>query len=118
LMLAFRSRFWLTLSESKLSPTTAAMDLSEDARAAMASLQDLSKPCLALDAKGMHELKVVCEASKEMLTRGVEGLVEESMGVPMMTSKSCDGTPLRVVHKKTRSMPSGSKVVSKGKMGA
>ena len=60
------------------------------------------------------ELKLGCEVAKETLSRGVQSLVEPAGQRPMLTSKSCDGTPITIVHRETRYQPSGRAVRSEG----
>ena len=61
------------------------------------------------------DLSLGCECAKETLLRAAKDLVQEAGGRPMVTSKSCDGTPLTVVHNKTYTQPSGKKVKVSGR---
>ena len=45
------------------------------------------------------ELGAVCEVVKEALVRRAQSLVSSCLGLPMLSSKSCDGTPLRVAYR-------------------
>ena len=51
-----------------------------------------------------------CEVAKEVLRRGAVDLVQEAGGMPMISSKSCDGTPITVKHRSTHVLPGGKKV--------
>ena len=57
-----------------------------------------------------YELGVACEVTKEVLLRGAHDLVREAKGRPMVTSKSCDGTPMSVTHRSSVRQPSGKKI--------
>ena len=59
----------------------------------------------------------VCEATKEMLLSRARRLVSESVGLPLLASKSCDGTPIRCQHWSTNKLPGGKLIRSRGKQG-
>ncbi len=59
----------------------------------------------------------MAEGAKEIIRTGVRDLVEEAGGMPMLTSKSCDGTPIRVTNRTSATMPSGRLVKSQGSAG-
>ena len=71
-----------------------------------------------MDPTQRREIDVVCEAGKAVLLRGVQDLVEDANGMPMLTSKSCDGTPMSLVHRSKRTLPSGTAVRTQGRQGA
>ena len=58
-----------------------------------------------------------CEVIKETLRRGAQGLIADAAGRPILTSKSCDGTPITVSHHKSYSQPGGKRVRKVGKQG-
>ena len=58
-----------------------------------------------------------CEVIKETLRRGAQGLIADAAGRPILTSKSCDGTPITVTHHKTYNQPGGKRVKKVGKQG-
>ena len=62
-------------------------------------------------------MPTACEAAKETLLRGARAFVEEAGHRPMMTSKSCDGTPITVSHRSARKQPgaAGKAVRSAGR---
>ena len=60
---------------------------------------------------------LACEAAKEMLIRRAKALIGESLGSPVLSSKSCDGTPIRTKFRASGSLPSGKRVKSSGKQG-
>ena len=67
------------------------------------------------DAERKDELGIGCEVAKETLLRGAQHLVASSGRRPMLTSKSCDGTPITVAHRETRHQPKGQKVKTTGR---
>ena len=80
-------------------------------------LLGLTKPCSAVSKDQRWESDVACEAAKRVFLEGVRGLVEDAQGFPVLTSKSCDGTPMSLVHRSKRSLPSGSAVKTSGRQG-
>ena len=80
-------------------------------------VQRLGKASGVLTVQETRELASVCEVAKETLLRGAQGLVEEASGRPILTSKSCDGTPLSVVHRSSRKLQSGRSVRTTGRQG-
>ena len=60
---------------------------------------------------------LACEAAKEMLIRRAKALIGESLGSPVLSSKSCDGTPIRTKFHASGTLPSGKRVKSSGKQG-
>ena len=84
---------------------------------AVATIQRLSQASACLDKSSMWEAKVAAEAAKEVLKRSCRDLVDEAAGMPMLTSKSCDGTPIRVTHRTSTKLPSGREVRSQGRAG-
>ena len=58
-------------------------------------LQSLGKASGFLDSPDTSLVAVACEASKEMLVRRAQAMVQASLASPLLSSKSCDGTPIR-----------------------
>jgi len=69
------------------------------------------------DADRKRELGLVCEVTKETFLRGAQELVDQVGHRPMLTSKSCDGTPLTVVHRVTHARSSGQRFQTSGRQG-
>jgi len=84
---------------------------------AIEKLANLTKPGNALTPQERWETDIACESAKEALAFGVQELVFDANRSPMMTSKSCDGTPMSLVHRSQQKLPSGKKVRSQGKQG-
>ena len=81
-----------------------------------AHLRQLSLPSYFMDDNvRKYEMPVACEAVKEALFRGAQALVEEAGGRPMVTSKSCDGTPITVSHRTYHTQPGGKRIQRKMK---
>ena len=87
----------------------------------MASAEDaferisaLGKTSAVTDTSGTRQVAVGCEAVKEMLYIAAKDLVADVGNRPMLTSKSCDGTPVRTVHRSTHKLPSGKTVLAHG----
>ena len=57
---------------------------------------------------------MLCEASKKVLLAGASELVNDMCGLPILTTKSCDGTPLRVTSRQSRKLGDGEVVRSMG----
>ena len=62
-------------------------------------------------------MPLVCEVVKETLLRAAQNLVQDSAGRPMVTSKSCDGTPITVSRTQAVTQPGGKRVRWTGKCG-
>ena len=63
------------------------------------------------------EVSVACEACKEILVRRVRSMIEDSVGQPLLSTKSCDGTPVRAQYSASKVLPTGMRVNSRGKQG-
>ena len=70
-----------------------------------------------LEKNEERDLAVACEALKEVLSRRVRCIVRDNLGLPMLSSKSCDGTPLSVACSFRTSLPSGKTITTKGRKG-
>ena len=77
----------------------------------------LAQPSACADPVQANEAAIMCEAAKEVMQREAAQLVQDAAGLPILSSKSCDGTPLVVVHRSLRFLPSGRAVRSQGKQG-
>ena len=92
--------------------------MSEMASHAIAYFKDLAKPSGSLTGPQANEASVGCEAAKRVMRQAVEDLVADACGMPILTSKSCDGTPLSVKHRSQWKMPGSGRVIkSMGKQG-
>ena len=67
------------------------------------------------DNERQIEAPLACEVVKETLLRATQGLVEEAGGRPLLTSKSCDGTPITVAHRRVYHQPGGQNVRRTGR---
>ena len=63
------------------------------------------------------KVDAVCEAAKDMLMGRAKHLVATSHGFPLLSSKSCDSTPIRCQHYRSEKLPSGKRARSRGKQG-
>ena len=87
----------------------------------MASAQDafdriteLGKCSAVTDKAGQRRVALGCEAFKEMLYIAARDLVDQVGKAPLLSSKSCDGTPARTVWRSTSKLPSGRVVHTHG----
>ena len=85
---------------------------------AVGLIKGFSKPSAVLSDSDRKKVGMACEAAKQVMRECVMGFVREMEGVPLMTSKSCDGTPLRLVKRESTTLPSGKRVNSQGKEGS
>ena len=69
------------------------------------------------DHEWKSEMPLACEVANATLLSGAQALVREAAGRPMVTSKSCDGTPITVTHRATHVQPNGKKVKVSGRKG-
>ena len=69
------------------------------------------------DQERKVEGPLACEVVKETLLRGAQALVEEAAGRPVLSSKSCDDTPITVAHRTAHQQPGGDKVRKTAKQG-
>ena len=65
----------------------------------------------------LKALDIGCEVTKEVLRRRVVDLVDAALGCPILTSKSCDGTPMNLAHWSSHLLPNGKKVKTRGREG-
>ena len=71
----------------------------------------------SLTRDDLHDLGVACEVGKEVLRRKARGLVNRSNGLPILSSKSCDGTPINIAFQEGTKLPSGAKQQVRGRRG-
>ena len=69
------------------------------------------------DYERKTEAPLACEVVKETLLRAARDLIEDAGGRPVLTSKSCDGTPITVAHRSTLVQPGGKRVKRSGRQG-
>ena len=92
--------------------------MAERSESAREVLQRLGKASAFLnDAERQYDAPVACEVFKETLLRGTRALIGDAAGRPLLTSKSCDGTPLTVAHRSVHQLPGGRKVRKTAKQG-
>ena len=63
------------------------------------------------------KVSAVCEATKDMLLSRARHMVGHSHGLPLLSTKSCDGTPIRVWHHASRKLPGHKAQKFRGKQG-
>ena len=91
---------------TKLVPTMASSAvLSSLAQGAVCTLQSLGRAAGMLSDTETPRVGAVCEATKDMLLSRAKKLVASSHGLPLLSSKSCDGTPIRCEHYSTWKLP-------------
>ena len=83
--------------------------LAEKADLAVETIRSLSKASSCLTTKGSKELAIGCEAAKAVMDKHFRAVVEEFQGSVILTSKSCDGTPINCVERTQRVQASGKK---------
>ena len=72
-----------------------------------------------LSRDDVRDLEIGCEATKKVLLSKAQALVAGAHGMPVLTSKSCDGTPLNVTHEsRVRLGTTGKQVTTKGRKGS
>ena len=84
---------------------------------AVGMIEGFAKASGTMSDTDRARMGIACAAGKEMLRRGVESFLESAHGCPVLTSKSCDGTPMAIKHRTSRALPSGRKIRSSGKHG-
>ena len=110
---SFRSPFWFKLIRSAfivLPMASSSLELTKDV------LGRLGLASGTMDEKERKiELHLACEVSKATLLSGAEALVREAAGRPIVTIKSCDGTPITTTHRSLYVQPSGKRVRMSGR---
>jgi hypothetical protein len=79
-------------------------ELSPSADLAVCQIEELGKSSGMLSKTQSPKVAAVCEAAKEMLLWKAKKLVADSLGLPLLSSKSCDGTPLRMKNYSSRTL--------------
>ena len=91
--------------------------LSDPANQAVCLIEQLGKASGFLSKTDGTQVAAACEGVKEMLRRRARGLVYDSIGLPMLSSKSCDGTPLRATYYVSHQVTQTKKARHHGKEG-
>ena len=92
---------------------------SESASRAAGVIRTFGLASGVLDRQELRDLEVACEASKMILDRKAEDLVRSAHGMPILSSKSCDGTPLNIFTSTKWDLgTTGKKQHTKGRKGA
>ena len=77
----------------------------DSASAAADAIRTLGFASGSLSRDDLHDLGAACEAAKEMLVRKAQRLVRASNNMAVLSSKSCDGTPMNVAYIEGLQMP-------------
>eukprot|EP00974_Lingulodinium_polyedra_P007237 687343-Lingulodinium_polyedra.AAC.1 len=75
----------------------------------------VSAPSKTITTAGSRALSLACEAAKEVLRGDFGAFVRSHSEMPIMTSKSCDGTPMNTKHRTRATLPSGAVVRRSGR---
>eukprot|EP00974_Lingulodinium_polyedra_P058127 5598267-Lingulodinium_polyedra.AAC.1 len=67
----------------------------------------VSRASSCLTPHGDRDLAVACESAKDVLARAFDEILQRNQGSPLLTSKSCDGTPMNTVERTRVTLPSG-----------
>ena len=93
------------------------MEQQSSAEVAAHALRSMVASSGVMSQVELHRVEVFCEAAKTVMWEGVEKLVKDVDGLPILSSKSCDGTPIRI-HARSSQAASSKKIVrSAGKEG-
>eukprot|EP00974_Lingulodinium_polyedra_P061550 5939991-Lingulodinium_polyedra.AAC.1 len=76
---------------------------------------EVAKASAVITPEGARQLGIACEAAKVVLARVYLDILHHNEGKPVLSSKSCDGTPINVVHRDKVKLPSGKTVRATGK---
>ena len=97
----------------KLAPSPA---MAADGGVAQEVIMRMGKASVFLtDNERRFEIGVACEVAKDTLLRSARQLVDGAGGRPVLTSKSCDGTPITVTHRSVFEQPGGKKIRTTGR---
>ena len=88
--------------------------MTETVASAVASIRRLAKPSTFLEKNFEWEVDVACEAAKQVLRRRADELVRVAERGPVLSSRSCDGTPIVVTSRTQQKLSSGDSVHSSG----
>ena len=78
---------------------------------------EVSRASACISKHGEQAMSVACEAAKEVLSRSFDAILHRNQGSPLLTSKSCDGTPLNTVERSRLKLPSGRVIQTQGRAG-
>ena len=73
----------------------------------IARIKDLGKVSSSNSSEEAWHVQIGCEGVKEVLMAAVRDLVADCGFLPIVISKSADGTPIRTVHRSSTKLPSG-----------
>ena len=108
---------WLLCVGIPFMASSSSVLLSPEAESAVCHLESLGKASAVLNESYGNQVAVACEAAKDMLLTRARAFVDSSAGMPLLSSKSCDGTPIRAsVYTRTK-LPSGKIVKGHAKRG-
>eukprot|EP00974_Lingulodinium_polyedra_P108842 10534275-Lingulodinium_polyedra.AAC.1 len=82
---------------------------------AVGRIHELSTTSNCLNKQGSQALAVACEAAKQVMRTDLQALVRDHRGRALLSSKSCDGTPMSVVKRVAARLPSGTCVRTRGR---
>ena len=91
--------------------------MSEPRAFALDSIKRLSKPSSFLEINSQWELSTACEAAKAVLRGKAKQLVAGAGRDPVLTSKSCDGTPMLITKRHQQKLSDGTQVRGHGQAG-
>lgn len=103
--------------QSSCLPMDQPILLSPSAERAVCSLESLGRAAGMLSKTDAATVGATCEAAKDMLLSRAKHMVATSHGFPLLSSKSCDGTPIRCQHYASSKLPSDKTVRHRGKQG-
>ena len=85
---------------------------------AMATIRSFGLASGNLDRQQLRDMEVACHATKMVLDRKAEDLISNAGGMPVLSSKSCDGTPMNIRCSSSLQLgTTGKKVVTRGRRG-
>ena len=94
-----------------------ASSIAEDPASTAQVLEELCQSTKAMDKEHLRTIDKYAEACKAVLLESAHEFVKGCGGSPMLTSKSADGTPLKVTYQQQSVMPSGTRFTRSGKAG-
>ena len=106
-------RYCHSSASAHLSPEMAQAEGS--AQDAIERIKRLAAATNFYDKTAKTEASAACEAAKEMMRRSIRSFLDSVSGLPVLTSKGADGTPLSLVHRSKSSLAGAKDVRSVGK---
>ena len=97
--------------------SSSSLALSPSAESAVCTIELLGKASAFLCKPDGNQVGAACEAVKTMLLHKIKSLIAAANGQPILSTKSCDGTPVRATVYHSTTLPSGKKVKGQGKAG-